>query len=36
VVADFHTYFVGEAKILSHDNTIRQPTNAVVPGLVHP
>lgn len=34
VVADFHTYFVGQAKILSHDNTIREPTDAVVPGLV--
>ena len=34
VVADFHTYFVTEAKILTHDNTIRQPTDAVVPGLV--
>jgi len=33
VVADFHTYFVGNAKILSHDNTIRRPTNAIVPGL---
>jgi hypothetical protein len=33
VVADFHTYFVGYRKILSHDNTIRQPTRAVVPGL---
>jgi hypothetical protein len=34
VVADFHTYFVTEAKILTHDNTIREPTNALVPGLV--
>lgn len=34
VVADFHTYFVGPAKILSHDNTIRLPTTTVVPGLV--
>ena len=33
VVADFHTYFVGDAKILSHDNTIRRPTDAIVPGL---
>jgi hypothetical protein len=33
VVADFHTYFVTQAKLLSHDNTIRQPTDAVVPGL---
>jgi hypothetical protein len=36
VVADFHTYFVTKAKILSHDNTIREPTDAVVPGLVSP
>jgi hypothetical protein len=34
VVADFHTYFVGKAKILSHDNTIHSPTDAEVPGLV--
>jgi hypothetical protein len=34
VVADFHTYFVGPAKILSHDNTIRLPTSTVVPGLM--
>lgn len=34
VVADFHTYFVTEAKILTHDNTMREPTTALVPGLV--
>jgi len=34
VVADFNTYFVGDAKILSHDNTVRTPTRAVVPGLI--
>jgi hypothetical protein len=33
VVADFSTYFVGNAKLLSHDNTVRTPTRAVVPGL---
>ena len=33
VVADFNTYFVGKQKLLSHDNTVRQPTNVVVPGL---
>ena len=33
IVADFHTYFVGQAKVLSHDNTIREPTVALVPGL---
>jgi len=34
IVADFHTYFVGDGKILSHDNTPRAPTNALVPGLM--
>ncbi|MCI0357633.1 MAG: HINT domain-containing protein [Planctomycetaceae bacterium] len=33
VVADFNTYFVGDAKVMSHDNTVRTPTRAVVPGL---
>lgn len=33
VVADFHTYFAGNAKILSHDNTLRGATRVVVPGL---
>ncbi len=33
VVADFHSYFVGKEKILTHDNTIRKPTDCVVPGL---
>jgi hypothetical protein len=33
VVADFNTYFVGDAKVLSHDNTVRTPTRAIVPGL---
>jgi hypothetical protein len=33
VVADFHTFIAGDAKALTHDNTIRQPTNMVVPGL---
>lgn len=33
VVADFNTYFVGDAKMLSHDNTVRTPTRAIVPGL---
>jgi hypothetical protein len=33
VVADFHTYFVGEHRLLSHDNTPRQPTRMIVPGL---
>jgi hypothetical protein len=34
VVADFNTYFVGSQKVMSHDNTVRRPTNRVVPGLV--
>ena len=33
VVADFHSYFVGKEKILTHDNTIRSPTDCIVPGL---
>jgi hypothetical protein len=33
IVADFHSYFVGEQGVLVHDNTPRQPTSAVVPGL---
>jgi hypothetical protein len=34
VVADFNTYFIGENKILSHDVTLREPSRAVVPGLL--
>ncbi len=34
VVADFGTYFVGERKVLVHDNNIREVTTATVPGLV--
>ena len=34
VVADFGNYFVGEEKALVHDNTIRDVTPAIVPGLV--
>jgi hypothetical protein len=33
VVADFHSYFVGSGNILCHDNTLFEPTNAVLPGL---
>ncbi|WP_425614687.1 polymorphic toxin-type HINT domain-containing protein [Anatilimnocola sp. NA78] len=33
VVADFNTYFVGNQKVLSHDNTVRRVTRAIVPGL---
>ena len=34
IVADSHSYFVGEGKILCHDNTVRRPTKAKVPGLL--
>jgi hypothetical protein len=33
IVADFHSYFVGDAMVLSHDITARAPTNLRVPGL---
>ena len=33
VVADFHTYFAGRHRVLTHDNTIRSPTRCLVPGL---
>jgi hypothetical protein len=33
VVDDFHSYYVGRGKYLTHDNTIRKPTDRVVPGL---
>lgn len=33
VVDDFHTYFVGQHKLLAHDNTPRRPTRMIVPGL---
>jgi len=36
VVADFHTYFVGDAKILCQDHLMPRPTNVVVPGLATP
>jgi hypothetical protein len=34
IVADFDSYFVGDGAILVHDNTLRQPTAAVLPGLL--
>jgi hypothetical protein len=34
VVADYHTYFAGQEFALTHDNTIRRATNAVLPGLL--
>lgn len=33
IIADFNTYFVGEEGVLVHDNTPRQPTAALLPGL---
>ena len=33
VAADFHTFFAGKDMILTHDNTIRPPTDRIVPGL---
>ena len=32
VVADFHNFFVGKSILLTHDNTVRMPTNMSVPG----
>jgi hypothetical protein len=34
IVADFHNYFISDAKVLVHDNTLRGPLVARVPGLV--
>lgn len=34
VVDDFNSYFVGESGVLVHDNTLRAPTTALVPGLL--
>lgn len=33
IVADFHSYFVGDALIYSHDITARRPSETLVPGL---
>ncbi len=33
VVADFHTYFVGQDMLLSHDPTFAEPLNNLVPGM---
>jgi hypothetical protein len=32
VVADFHTYFVGDSRILTHDVTIPETVTGGVPG----
>jgi hypothetical protein len=34
IVPDFHTYFIGNARILSYDNTPLLPTMCKVPGLM--
>lgn len=34
VVSDRHNYFVGKSKILSHDNSLRQSTQVLVPGFI--
>ena len=34
IVDGFNNYFVGNSGVLAHDNTIRKPTRAVVPGLL--
>lgn len=34
VVDRFQTYFVGQDRLLCHDNSERRPTNALVPGLL--
>jgi hypothetical protein len=36
IVADFHSYFVGKAMVLSHDITRRSPSAMLVPGLARP
>lgn len=33
VIDDFHTYFVGDAKLLVHDNTCPVPTLSPIPGM---
>jgi hypothetical protein len=34
VVAEFNNYFVGDIKLLVHDNSLRRHTDAALPGLV--
>lgn len=36
VVEDFNTYFVGNQRVLLHDNSLPQPTAAAVPGMALP
>jgi hypothetical protein len=33
IVADFGTYFIGERGVLVHDNTPRESTASIIPGL---
>ncbi len=33
IVADFHSYFVGEEGLLVHDTSMAEPTRAITPGL---
>jgi hypothetical protein len=33
VVSEFNSFFIGKDCLLTHDNTIRKPTNCTVPGL---
>jgi hypothetical protein len=33
VVSDWHNYFVGEGKLLAHDNSPLEETTTLVPGL---
>ncbi len=32
VVGEYHTYFVGEGRLLVHDNNCPLPTTATIPG----
>ena len=34
VVDDFHTFFVGESRLLVHDKSCPAPTTAIVPGII--
>jgi hypothetical protein len=36
LVADFHTFFVGQQRVLVHDDFPRKPTSALLPGMGQP
>ena len=36
MVDDFHTYFVGQSRLLVHDNSCPRPTRAPIPGMTPP